>query len=235
LRPTSLTDETGAADPQPFRISAVQSLDDVIDAMIADRVIHRHRRKWLIAIALVVVLALVILVTGGWKEKKGRAVDTVQAPITLEAGRFEFGISNARIIRTKKTTYNPAKASLVVSMEVKNIDSETKKSVVLSGDLLQMVPGPDLIKVTGKELIKSNGATCHGELNYVFVYGLPAQSCTAKFDVPANFSAKEIEVGVLAEQFISDDTLTGASGDPYWQNETPQAVVRVPTTVEAAK
>ncbi|HEY0687518.1 MAG TPA: hypothetical protein VGD71_00645 [Kribbella sp.] len=214
----------------------MESLDDVIDAMIADRVIHRHRRKWLIAIALVVVLALVILVTGGWKEKKGRTVDTVQAPTTLEAGRFEFGISNARIVRTKKTTYDPAKASLVVSMEVKNIDSETKASNVMSGNLLQMVPGPDLIKAMGKkELIKSNGATCHGELNYVFVYGLPAQSCTAKFDIPANFSAKEIEVGVLAEQFISDDELTGASGDPYWQNETPWAVVRVPTTIEVAK
>jgi hypothetical protein len=233
---TCLTDETGAADPQPFRISAVESLDDVIDAMIADRVIHRHRRKWLIAIALVVVLALVILVTGGWKEKKGRTVDTFQAPATLEAGRFEFGISSAKIIRTKKTTYDPAKASLEVSMEVKNIDSETKASNVMSGDLLQIVPGPDLIKAIGnKELIKSNGATCHGELNYVFVYGLPAQSCTAKFDIPANFSAKEIEVGVLAEQFISDDELTGASGDPYWQDETPRAVVRVPTTIGVAK
>jgi hypothetical protein len=219
---TCLTDETGAADPQPFRISAVESLDDVIDAMIADRVIHRHRRKWLIAIALV--------------EKKGRTVDTFQAPATLEAGRFEFGISSAKIIRTKKTTYDPAKASLEVSMEVKNIDSETKASNVMSGDLLQIVPGPDLIKAIGnKELIKSNGATCHGELNYVFVYGLPAQSCTAKFDIPANFSAKEIEVGVLAEQFISDDELTGASGDPYWQDETPQAVVRVPTTIGVAK
>jgi hypothetical protein len=182
-----------------------------------------------------VVLALVILVTGGWKEKKGRTVDTVQAPITLEAGRFEFGISGARIIRTKKTTYAPAKASLLVTMEVKNIDSETKASVVMSGDLLQIVPGPDLIKTNGKDRIESNGATCHGQLNYVFVYGLPAQSCTAKFDVPANFSAKEIEVGVLAEQFISDDEITGASGDPYWQNETPHTVVRVPTTIEVAK
>jgi hypothetical protein len=213
----------------------VESLDDVIDAMIADRVIHRHRRKWLIAIALVVVLALVILVTGGWKEKKGRKVDTVQAPITLPAGRFEFGISSARIIRTKKTTYDPAKASLEVSMDVKNIDNETKESVVMSGDLLQIVPDPDLIKTNGKEPIKSNGASCHGQISYVFVYGLPAQSCTVKFDVPANFSAKEVEVGVLAEQFTSDDTLTGASGDPYWQSATPQAVVRVPTTIEVAK
>jgi hypothetical protein len=213
----------------------VESLDDVIDAMIADRVIHRHRRKWLISFALVVVLALVIQVTGGWKEKKGRTVDTVQAPTTLEAGRFEFGVSSARIIRTKKTTYDPAKASLAVSMEVKNIDSETKESVVMSGDLLQIVPGPDLIKTNGKELIKSSGATCHDKINYLFVYGLPAQSCTVKFDVPANFSAKEVEIGVLAEQFTSDDTLTGASGDPYWQRATPQAVVRVPTTVEEAK
>jgi hypothetical protein len=213
----------------------VESLDDVIDAMIADRVIHRHRRKWLIAIALVVVLALVILVTGGWKEKKGRTVDTMQAPITLEAGRFEFGISSARIIRTKKTSYDPAKASLVLSMEVKNIDSETKESVVMSGDLLQLVPGPDLIKTNGKELIKSNGATCHGELGSLFVYGLPAQPCTVKFDIPADFSAREIEVGVLAEEFTSDDELSGASGDPYWHNETPHTVVRVPTTIEEAK
>ena len=49
----------------------MESLDDVIDAMIADRVIHRHRRKWLIAIAIVVVLAVVVFFTGGWKEKHG--------------------------------------------------------------------------------------------------------------------------------------------------------------------
>ncbi len=50
----------------------MESLDDVIDAMIADRVIHRHRRKWLIALASIVVLAVVVFFTGGWKEKKGR-------------------------------------------------------------------------------------------------------------------------------------------------------------------
>src|SRR5882757_2660985 len=32
------------AHPPPLRITAVESLDEVIDAMIADRVIHRHRR-----------------------------------------------------------------------------------------------------------------------------------------------------------------------------------------------
>ena len=74
----------------------MESLDDVIDAMIADRVIHRHRRKWLIAIALVVVLALVVLVTGGWKEKEGRTVPTLTAPATVEAGRCEFDFTKAR-------------------------------------------------------------------------------------------------------------------------------------------
>lgn len=207
----------------------MESLDDVIDAMIADQVIHRHRRKWLIALGLVVVLVLVILFTGGWKEKKGRRVDTVQAPVTVEAGRFEFGFTAAKIIRTPKTTYDPAKSRLQVYFELKNIDDEQKKSVVLSGGLLNLIPGG------GKDLIESNGATCHDQLNYVLVYGLPAQSCFAKFDVPADFTATEIELAVFGEKYESDNGLLGVSEVPYWHNEEAVNAVKLPTTIETEK
>jgi hypothetical protein len=202
----------------------VESLDDVIDAMIADRVIHRHRRKWLIAIALVVVLALVILLTGGWKAKQGRKVDTLQAPVTVEAGRFEYGVTSARIIRTPKNKYDPAKARVEVSIDLKNIDKEEQKSSSVVGSLLLLVPGD------GKDLIGSNGATCRGDLNYVLVYGLPAETCTTKFDVPADFSADVIELGIQGEKYESDDSLLGASDNSYWHNAEPIAVVRVPAT-----
>jgi hypothetical protein len=202
----------------------VESLDDVIDAMIADRVIHRHRRKWLAAIAVLMILAVVIWFTGGWSRKTGRLVDTVQAPVTLQAGRFEYGITTAKLIRTPKTRYSAAKTRLEVSIEVKNIDDELRQSYFMPGGFLRLVPGQ------GKDPIASNGATCHGKLNYLFVYGLPPQSCFAKFDVPAGFSAKEVEIGVVRERFESDDALFGASEKPYWHDEEAVAVVKVPTT-----
>jgi hypothetical protein len=204
----------------------VESLDDVIDAMIADQVIHRHRRKWLIAIGIVVAAVLIILVTGGWKEKQGRTVETVSAPVTVEAGRFEFGFTSAKIIRKPKTDYSAAETRVQVYFDLKNIDSETKESQSLTGDLLNLVPGG------GKDLIKSNGATCHEELNYVFVYGLPAQSCYTKFEVPVDFNTKQIEIGVLGEKYESDSALLGASEDPYWHNEELVNVVRLETTIE---
>jgi hypothetical protein len=202
----------------------VESLDDVIDAMIADRVIHRHRRKWLIAIAIVVLLALVILFTGGWKQKKGRTVDTLPAPVTVAAGRFEYGVTSARIIRIPKSSYDPAKARVEVSIDLKNIDAQQKKSISVPGSLLILVPGG------GKDIIESNGATCRGKLGYVFVYGLPAETCTTKFDVPADFAADVIELGIKGEKYESDDSLLGATAKPYWHNEVPVAVVRVPAT-----
>ncbi|GAA1564273.1 hypothetical protein GCM10009789_16930 [Kribbella sancticallisti] len=202
----------------------MESLDDVIDAMIADRVIHRHRRKWVIALALVVVAALIILATGGWKEKKGRTVETLTAPVTVEAGRYEFGFSTAEIIRRPKTSTQPAETRVELKMEVKNIDSEEQESDSLQGKFLVLVPGG------GQDPIESNGATCRGELNYVFVYGLPAETCTAKFEVPADFTGETLEFGVLGEKYESDNGLLGASEKPYWHLEEPTAVVRVPAT-----
>ncbi|ADB29140.1 hypothetical protein Kfla_0009 [Kribbella flavida DSM 17836] len=207
----------------------MESLDDVIDAMIADRVIHRHRRKWLIALAVVVVLALVITVTGGWKEHQGRSIPTVEAPVTVEAGRFEFGFTSAKIIRRPKTEYGKAETWLQISFDLKNIDEETKTSYFVPGDLLRLVPGG------GQEPIESNGASCQGELGYVTVYGLPAQPCTAKFDVPVDFAAEKVEIGVLGEQYTAPDEVTGASGKPYWHDETAVTVVRIPATIETEK
>ncbi|WP_112245450.1 hypothetical protein [Kribbella monticola] len=207
----------------------MESLDDVIDAMIADRVIHRHRRKWLIAIAAVLVLALVIFVTGGWKEKKGRKVDTLKAPVTLTAGRYEFGFTSAEIIRTPKTTYDPAKSRLVVSFDLKNVDTEKHETQSLSGDLLQLVPGH------GADLIDSNGATCRDQLNYKLVYGLPAVPCTAEFKVPNDFKESVVEIGVLGEKWESDNALLGLSDKPYWHNEEATAVVQLETTIKTEK
>ncbi|GAA1539809.1 hypothetical protein [Kribbella lupini] len=207
----------------------MESLDDVIDAMIADRVIHRHRRKWLIALALVVVLAVVIWLTGGFKEYGGRTIPTVDAPTTVEAGRFEFGFTEAKIIREPKTDYSEAKARVQVYFDLKNTDEETKTSIVMSGKILRLVPGG------GADVIESNGATCHGELNVLQVYGLPSQPCFAKFDVPADFTADVVEVGVIAEEFKSDDGVIGASEEPYWHSGAAHSVVRLKATVEIEK
>jgi hypothetical protein len=208
----------------------VESLDDVIDAMIADWVIHRHRRKWLIGIALVVVLAVVLFFTGGFKEHKGRSIPTVEAPTSVQAGRFEYGFTEAKIIRTPKTDYSEAKARLQVYFDLKNIDSETKTSLSMSGRLLNLVPGGDA------ELIESNGASCHGELNVVQVYGLGSQPCFAKFDIPADFAEDEIEIGVMAEEFTADDAVTGADDTPYWHSPgVAHSVVRMKTIIETEK
>jgi len=203
----------------------VESLDDVIDAMIADRVIHRHRRKWLIAIALVVVLALVVLFTGGWKQKQGRKVPTLTAPVTLTAGRFEFDFTKAEIVRTPATKYSEAKAELRVYFDAKNVDDEEHTSKNVDGDLLRLVPGG------GKDLVKSNGNDCRGILGWELVYGLPPESCFTKFDIPANFTADVVEVGVLGEKYESDDAVMGANDAPYWHNEEANAVVQLKPTV----
>jgi hypothetical protein len=207
----------------------VESLDDVIDAMIADQVIHRHRRKWLIVIALILILALVIFFTGGWKEKKGRKVDTLEAPVTLTAGRYEYGFTSAEIIRTPKTTYDPPKSRVVVTIDLKNVDSEEKETESLTGGLLRLVPED------GSDFILSNGASCRDQLNYKLVYGLPALTCTAEFKVANNFSATVVEIGVLGEKYEADNGLLGISDKPYWHNETAEAVVRVPTTTRVEK
>jgi hypothetical protein len=206
----------------------VESLDDVIDAMIADRVIHRHRRKWLIALALVVVLAVVIFFTGGWKEKQGRRVDTMDAPVTIEAGRFEVGFSKATIWRTPKTEYSPAKSRLEVELQLKNIDEEERASHRFDSKLLKWV-------IAGKDPVESAGVSCKEEIGWVLVHGLPAETCIAKFDVSPNFSTDQVELGLLGESYKGDDGLFGASEDPYWHEETAVAVVRVPTTIETER
>lgn len=204
----------------------MESLDDVIDAMIADQVIHRHRRKWLIALGIVVVLAVVIFFTGGWKEKKGRTVDTMDAPVTLKAGRFEIGVSDAKIIRKPKTEYSPAEARLAVTVQLKNTDDEEKASIRFGSDMLRWV-------VPGKEPIKPANVKCKDEavLGYTLVYGLPAEACVATFDTSPNFKTDQIEIGVLKESYRSASGLLGATEKPYWQGEEAVAVVRVKTEI----
>jgi len=205
----------------------VESLDDVIDAMIADRVIHRHRRKWLIVIALVVVVALVVLATGGWTQKKGRTVPTLTAPTTVESGEWEYNFTatEAEIRRKPKTKYSEAEAKLRVYFDLKNNDSEEHTSKYLDGRLVRMVPGG------GKDLVESNGADCRGELGWVLVYGLPPESCYTEFDVAPDFAEEVVELGILGNRYESDNGLLGADEDPYWHNPVPDAVVRVKTKV----
>ncbi|MFI7059931.1 hypothetical protein ACIBL3_03015 [Kribbella sp. NPDC050124] len=208
----------------------MESLDDVIDAMIADRVIHRHRRKWLIAIALVVVLALVVLATGGWKERKGRTVPTLSAPVTVEAGKWEYNFTKAEIRVKKAGEYSDPETELRVYFDLKNIDEEEMTSDSLPGKLLVFVPGG------GAEYVDSNGADCRGELNWVIVYGLPPESCYTTFKVAPDFTSDLVEIGVQGERYESDDSLFGANDDPYWQNERPDAVVQLkPETVDVTE
>ena len=204
----------------------MESLDEVIDAMIADRVIHRHRRIWLLLIALVVVAALIVLATGGWKEKTGRTVPTLDAPATVTAGRFEFNFTKAEIIRKPKGEYSDAETTLRVYFTAKNIDSEEYSSESIQSDLLRFVPGG------GQDLIKSNGGSCRGDnLNWVLVYGLPLEECSTKFDVEPDFAADVVEIGVLQKHYDSDNGALGVNEKPYWHNEDPAAVVRLKPTV----
>jgi hypothetical protein len=214
------------AHPPPLRIAAVESLDEVIDAMIADRVIHRHRRIWLVAIALVVAAILVILATGGWKEKKGRTVPTLEAPATVTAGRFEFTFTKAEIVRKPKTEYSKAEASLKVYFTAKNIDSQQQTSDSVQGNLIRFVPAG------GKDLVESNGDNCKNDnLGWVLVYGLPPEDCSTKFDVDPGFTADVVEIGVLQEHFEGDNSALGADPKPYWHDEDAAAVVRLKPTV----
>jgi len=203
----------------------VESLDDVIDDLIADRVIRRHRRTWLIVIGIVVVLALLVLFTGGWKQRVGRAVPTFDAPTTVTAGRWEFSFTKAEIIREPKTEYSAAKAELRVYFDVRNVDTEEHTSDSVRNSVLRLVPGG------GKDLVESSGANCRGEVGWVIVYGLPPESCYTKFEIEPDFTADQIEVGVLGEQYISDNGLIGANEDPYWQQPKATAVVRLKPAV----
>ena len=157
-------------------------------------------------------------------------IPTVDAPTTVQAGRFEYGFTEAKIIRTPKTEYSEAKTRLQVYFDLKNTDSETKTSVSMSGSLLKLVPGG------GADLIEANGATCHDELNVVQVYGLGSQPCFAKFEVPADFADDEVEIGVLAEEYKADDGVYGADETPYWHSPgVSHSVVRIKMTIETEK
>lgn len=201
-------------------------LDDVIDSMIADRVIHRHMRKWVIGFAVLIALVLIIWLTGGWKKTTERTAEVFQAPVTLEAGRYEMHFTGAKVISKPKGAYTDAETRVEVAFDMRNIDEEEKTTSSMNGDLLRLV--------TRDKVLKSNGATCREQLNYGVVHGLPPVPCTAKFEVPIGFKETDLEVGVLAEEYKSDDSLE-ASGDPYWQGERIVGVVQVKATLETEK
>jgi hypothetical protein len=222
----SLIGETRRAHPVALRIIRVESLDDVIDAMIADRVIHRHRRKWLMVLALVVVLALVILVLGGWKKRAGAAVDTVDAPYTVDASQFEYGIKAAKIVRTPKSEYQKAEAKVVVSLEALNTDEETHASASINGDEILLV-------VADGEPLESS-VKCKNEFGYDLVYGLPRVECTAEYEVAPDYADTHVKVGVIGRSYSPEDSLV-AGDDPVWQQGDALIVVQMTATVETEK
>jgi hypothetical protein len=202
-------------------------LDDVIDEMIAERVIHRHRWKWITFFVALVVAVALVWVLGGWKEPDTRVIDTVEAPYTVESGRFKFDIESARIVQTPKRKFTEAKAELIVKLGVTNTDDETKTSASVGNGLLYLVPRK------GKP-IESNGASCRGELNYNLVYGLPAESCESKFEVPPGYSDTEVEIGVFTEVYEADEGIA-VSDKPWWQRGEAQVVVRMTAEVVVDK
>jgi hypothetical protein len=167
----------------------------------------------------------VILATGGWREKKGRVVPTLEAPATVTAGRFEFGFTKAEIVRKPKTDYSKAETTLKVYFTAKNIDSEEQTSESVRNQLLVFVPGG------GQKVVESHGGDCKGGLNWDLVYGLPPEECSTKFDVEPDFAADLVEIGVFEEHFKADNGSLGLSEKPYWQGATPAAVVRLKPTV----
>ncbi len=202
-------------------------LDEVIDQMIAERVIHRHRRKWIVVFVLLFVGILVVWLLNGWDEPERKVIKTVDAPYTLEGGRFEYSINAATLRHTPKGKYTDASAELIVSMGIKNIDEETKESNSVSGNLLYLLPK------SGKP-VASNGATCNGDLNYKLVYGLPTQECTVKFAVPPTYNETDVRMAIIAEEFRDDGNIIGASDNPYWHEGHVKLIVNM-TAKESAK
>lgn len=192
-------------------------LDEVLDQMIAERVIHRHRRKW-IALFVVLVLAIALIwVLGGWKEPARGGVDVVQAPYTVEAGRFEYQIESATLEKKPAGKYSEAEANMIVRMGIRNIDTESKESNSVAGDLLYLGQ-------KNADPIESSGATCNGDLNYKLVYGLPTQECTVKFRLAPDYSNTAVRLVVISEEYRSDADVIGATDEPYW-HDGPVAVV----------
>jgi hypothetical protein len=202
-------------------------LDDVIDQMIAERVIHRHRRKWLVLIALIVVLVLVVLLLGGWKERTGALIDVVEAPYSVNAGRFEIGVKSAVIRHTPKGKYTDAETVVQVGIDVRNIDDETRASESVGNAVLQLATKND-------DVLQSKGATCRGELNYKLVYGLPALNCVAEFEVSAGYDDTDVKVGVVGEEYRSDEGF-GVVDRPYWHDGHALVVVRMTATKETVR
>lgn len=202
-------------------------LDDVIDQMIVERVIHRHRRKWVIGFVLLVVFIVAVYFLGGWERHVGRGVDEFPAPATLNTGRFEVGIKTATIEHTKADKYSKAESVLKVSIDVRNVDEETHRSESLTDDVLRLVTAQD-------KLISSNGAECRGELHYPLVYGLPAEECVSEFELPAGYDDTEVEIGVVSEVYRGDEGI-GVTDDPYWQEGHGLAVVQLQAKVVTKK
>jgi len=195
-------------------------LDEVIDQMIAERVIHRHRRTWIVFFVLLFAGILLVWLLDGWDEPERKVIKTVDAPYTFEGGRFEYRINAATLHHTPKGKYTDAAAELIVSMGIRNVDEETKESNSVSGDQLYLLPK------SGKP-VASNGATCHGDLNYKLVYGLPTQKCTVKFDMPPTYKETDVRMAIIAEEFRDDGKIIGASDNPYWHGGDVKLIVKL--------
>lgn len=202
-------------------------LDEVLDQMIAERVIHRHRRKWIALFVVLVVVVALIWVLGGWDKPARSDVKVVQAPYTIQTGRFEYAIESATLTKKAAGKYSEAQAEINVRMGIRNLDKETKESDSVLSDLLYVVPkkgGP----------VQSSGTTCNQDLNYKLVYGLPTQECSVKFRMTPDYSDTAVRLVVFDEVFRSDAGVIGATDESYWHTGTVQLVVELTAKEEKA-
>jgi hypothetical protein len=167
---------------------------------------------------------VVVFFAGGWKEKKGRKVETLQAPVTLTAGRYEYGLKSAEIVRIPKTKYEPASSKVVVSLDLKNMDTETKETESILGNLLQLVPAD------GSEFVKSSGAICQGQSNYRLVFelntsdvkGLTLKLHTTQFFTGVPVRDLAVDLAIPSDEIAKQ--LEDSAADQYVQ---PQRLIRV--------
>ena len=68
-----------------------------------------------------------------------RTAEEFQAPVTLEAGRYEMHFTGAKVISKPKGEYTEAETRVEVAFDLRNIDEEEKRTSSMGGSLLRLV------------------------------------------------------------------------------------------------
>ena len=203
----------------------MESLDDVIDAMIADRVIHRHRRKWLIVIASILVLAVVVLFTGGWKEKVGRKVATLAGAGHADRRPVRVQLHQGRDHPEPEDEYSAAEAELRVYFDLKNIDTERRhqshprQSAATGPRRRQRVRQVQRRDLPAASWLAARLRAAAGEL-------LQRSSRCRPTSPPTRSRSAS-----WASSTSPTTALLGANDEPYWHNEAADAVVQLKPTI----